>query len=543
MKKSIFCFLMGFLFLSLGDIVAQQRIIEPTDGFVNEIIRADTLAGGVRAHNAYVFRRGQKYYVNGQIENRGFAMLLKAEAGTGKLPIISNWPDANGVLGRIVDALDDTYIQNLYLDGMGPNLTTLEPDPLYRMNGQLLRAAAAGKVLVIEGSILSNVGQTIIRSNSGARKVALYNTTIANAGQLSADNLGNGRIIDFRNGITDTVIFKNCTMVNTYDRIIRHYGAAANSETAYIKYFEMDHNTIVHNTGAYGFIFLGDISGEAKITNNLFYNPMSLGVDAADEQRFAEIKVISELGSDGLPVYPLIIEQPNTLYNTKYTMHNNVITYDATVKNYMTTNKAKPAPALAPRLAAKVTGNNPFVDADVTLKNIPNVMIEVMNWYRPLAVAVLAGGMITTTTVDMDRRNADYWLSTFDASYTTANAAFKGSDGKPVGSNVWSSVLTSVNDNSIIPTEFSLLNNYPNPFNPSTTIQFNIPQRANVTLKIFNVLGQEIMNINNKEYSAGQHSIYFDAKGLSSGTYIYSITAVGDNGVNFMASKKMTLIK
>ncbi|MDP3446214.1 MAG: hypothetical protein Q8T08_25415, partial [Ignavibacteria bacterium] len=268
----------------------KERLIEPTDGFVNEIIRADTLAGGVRAHTAYVFRRGQKYYVNGQIENRGFAMLLKAEAGTGKLPIISNWPDANGVLGRIVDALDDTYIQNLYLDGMGPNLTTLEPDPLYRMNGQLLRAAAAGKVLVIEGSILSNVGQTIIRSNSGARKVALYNTTIANAGQLSADNLGNGRIIDFRNGITDTVIFKNCTMVNTYDRIIRHYGAAANSETAYIKYFEMDHNTIVHNTGAYGFIFLGDISGEAKITNNLFYNPMSLGVDAADEQRFAEIK-------------------------------------------------------------------------------------------------------------------------------------------------------------------------------------------------------------------------------------------------------------
>lgn len=546
--KGLLFILSAFIFFLVGltSIKAQERIIESSEGYVNDIIKGDTLSNGSQAHNVYVFKRGETYFLDGQIDNVGYPITLKAEAGSGTKPILRNWPDANGNLNRMVNGDDDVYISNLYMDGMGPNLTTTEPDPTYAMNGQLLRAAAAGKVLVVDSCILNNAEQTIIRSNSGARKVQVTNSVIANSGQLSVDNLGNGRIIDFRNGITDTCIFRNCTMVNTQDRLIRHYGAAANSNTAYVDYFEMDHNTIVNNTGAYGFIFLGDISGSVKISNNLFYNPMTLGIDTADHQRFAEISAISETDSStGFAYFPLIIEQPNTLYNPTYTMEHNVIVYDTTIKAYFSTNGVTPAPALAPRLAAEVVGDAPFTTADVTLTNIPDNELNIMNWYRPLALSSVGGGMITTTDVDMDRRDISYWLNDFDASYSTSDPAFEGTDGKPVGSGEWnSSVITGISKTpNQIPNQFSLSNNYPNPFNPSTVINFGLPQTANVQIGIYNVLGQQVMLITNKEYPAGIHSLRFNADGLSSGIYIYTIKAVGANGQKFISSKKMLLLK
>ena len=535
------------LFLSVAPtILGQERIIEPSEGFVGDVIAADTLADGSRSFDSYIFRRDAQYWVSDQISNTGFPITLKAEAGSGALPKLNSYPNADGNLGRILDGRDDAYIYDLYLDGMGPDINdaNLTLDPTYRMSGQLLRAGAAGKVLVIDGCVLNNTGQVIVRTNSGARKVQITNSIIANSGQLSRDNLGNGRIIDFRNGITDTLILRNNTMVNSYDRLIRHYGAAANSETAYVDYLELDHNTIVHNTGAYGFIYLGDISGSVKITNNLFYNPMTLGVDPADQQRYAEVMNISELGSDGNPENPLIIEQPNTLYNPTYTMSHNVIVYDQTIKDYFTTNSVTAAEPLATRLAAKVVGDNPFTTADVTLANIPDVMVDVMNWYRALALTEVGAGMITTSDFALDRKDASYWMETLDASYSTDDPAFVGTDGEPVGDMNWNSTVTGVESNlDVVPAQYSLENNYPNPFNPSTTIKFGIPEQSKVTLQVFSILGQSVFELTEQSLSAGSHSYDFDASALSSGIYIYSISAVGISGENFASSKKMTLLK
>ncbi|MBI1932843.1 MAG: T9SS type A sorting domain-containing protein, partial [Ignavibacteriales bacterium] len=152
-------------------------------------------------------------------------------------------------------------------------------------------------------------------------------------------------------------------------------------------------------------------------------------------------------------------------------------------------------------------------------------------------------GMITTTEVDMDRRDASYWLNDLDASYTTDNAAFVGTDGKPVGAD-WGSVITGVkSDISVIPVNYSLDNNYPNPFNPSTTIRFGLPEQSKVTLSVFNILGQKVFELNEQNLSAGSHSFNFDASSLSSGIYIYNINAIGVDGKNFVSTKKMTLLK
>jgi len=93
------------------------------------------------------------------------------------------------------------------------------------------------------------------------------------------------------------------------------------------------------------------------------------------------------------------------------------------------------------------------------------------------------------------------------------------------------------------PTVFSLDQNYPNPFNPSTQIAFRLAVDSKVSLKVFNILGQEVATLVNSNLVAGGHSISFDASALNSGVYLYRIEAAGIDGSNFVDIKKMTLTK
>ncbi len=87
--------------------------------------------------------------------------------------------------------------------------------------------------------------------------------------------------------------------------------------------------------------------------------------------------------------------------------------------------------------------------------------------------------------------------------------------------------------------EYNLDQNYPNPFNPSTRIAFSIPNNANVTLKVYDILGTEVAElISNEQKAAGRYEVNFDASRLASGTYIYKLQA-GD----FVQTKKMILLK
>ena len=89
-----------------------------------------------------------------------------------------------------------------------------------------------------------------------------------------------------------------------------------------------------------------------------------------------------------------------------------------------------------------------------------------------------------------------------------------------------------------IPETFSLEQNYPNPFNPTTTISWQSPVSSHQTLKVYDVLGNEVATLVNEDKSAGSYEIIFDASQLSSGVYIYRLTAG-----NFSATNKMTLLK
>ena len=94
-----------------------------------------------------------------------------------------------------------------------------------------------------------------------------------------------------------------------------------------------------------------------------------------------------------------------------------------------------------------------------------------------------------------------------------------------------------------IPKTFSLEQNYPNPFNPSTKISFSLASDSKVIMKIFNVLGQEVVTLVDGNLAAGEHEINFNASSLNSGVYLYQINAEGSNGQRFNSVKKMILSK
>ena len=85
---------------------------------------------------------------------------------------------------------------------------------------------------------------------------------------------------------------------------------------------------------------------------------------------------------------------------------------------------------------------------------------------------------------------------------------------------------------------YSLSQNYPNPFNPTTEITFVLPKAGNVTLTVFNMLGQKVATLINDSQSSGVHTVKFNATNLSSGTYFYRLEA----GTTTLV-KKMMLLK
>jgi len=92
--------------------------------------------------------------------------------------------------------------------------------------------------------------------------------------------------------------------------------------------------------------------------------------------------------------------------------------------------------------------------------------------------------------------------------------------------------------NFIFANDFRISQNYPNPFNPSTTIEYQIPQSSFVTIKVYDVLGKEIITLVNEEKPAGIHEVTFEPKDLTSGLYLYKISAGG-----FEQTMKMLFLK
>lgn len=102
---------------------------------------------------------------------------------------------------------------------------------------------------------------------------------------------------------------------------------------------------------------------------------------------------------------------------------------------------------------------------------------------------------------------------------------------------------TGTDDKVTAPVVFNVEQNYPNPFNPATVIKYSLPEASSVKVSVFNTLGQLVKVLQNESKDAGTYSVNFDASGLSSGTYIYTVTATSASGSTLSKSGKMLLMK
>jgi hypothetical protein len=108
----------------------------------------------------------------------------------------------------------------------------------------------------------------------------------------------------------------------------------------------------------------------------------------------------------------------------------------------------------------------------------------------------------------------------------------------PVGAVLYKGGEKSIDWGFVVPNCYALYSNYPNPFNPITTIQFDLPKSGFVSLKVYDYLGKEVSTLVDGECDAGRHSIRFDAGSLASGVYLYTLQSY-----NFVQTRKLTLVK
>ena len=196
-------------------------------------------------------------------------------------------------------------------------------------------------------------------------------------------------------------------------------------------------------------------------------------------------------------------------------------------------------------------------------------------------LSIVTTGSIWNTTLQWDGKSAhmspvgaDYTISVPMGDATGSGGGIGGADGVPDGTilakcdfaeilvyNVALSILArdsverylatryglpppppvtgiSAHEKGSLPERYVLEQNYPNPFNPSTTIRYGLPQRANVSLIIYNTLGQQVAVLQNGEQEAGSHEVRVDGSNLSSGVYFYRLQAGG-----FIQAKKFVLVR
>ena len=142
--------------------------------------------------------------------------------------------------------------------------------------------------------------------------------------------------------------------------------------------------------------------------------------------------------------------------------------------------------------------------------------------------------------------NISFYFSVINIPGTSLNpellnvvCSFPDADN-PVAVNT---VTASADNNTMLPDEFALFQNYPNPFNPSTQIFFDIPKSEFITLRIFNLLGQDVKMLASKIMNPGRYTFEWDGKDLlsndvASGVYFYEL-----RGESFISRKKMLLIR
>jgi hypothetical protein len=387
----------------------------------------------------------------------------------------------------------------------------------------------------------------------------------------------NGGVVDFFSN-QDTISVENCTHVNTQGTLYKFRNGYTVNRVIF------NHNDFVDCAG-YVIMNNGDQTN-LSITNNIYVNC----------QLQAYCPVLSSADVGEVDEDSLAMGLVNLRVDSKFTAgvythgvyaDKNLAYWDPSLSDIVSTLNAKATNGSTEWVSQMITMNtrtvNLFANKTQYIKLTNGAWFSKLPAFRntdvlfttQLAVvkayALAAVDTSYETPMKSWRQASNPEASTFvyadwpipiDLSYTDADLLTAGFGGFPVGDLGWFPTQLAawkaqrdlemdriqrvlerfiegvVAASAQVPQSFQLGQNYPNPFNPSTVINYSIAKAGNVTLKVYNMLGQEVATLVNGYQTANSYEVKFNASGLSSGVYMYKLST-GSNEI----IKKMVLMK
>ncbi|MDP3682592.1 MAG: T9SS type A sorting domain-containing protein [Ignavibacteria bacterium] len=406
-------------------------------------------------------------------------------------------------------------------------------------DGQFSRLALSGggntaviSVVIVKGDIIVEDSCTFGRTNSKAQnRVELYGNLIVSGGGMifsGSANIGQEKKIVFKKQGTQTLAIadgqgafkKGATVVGPMG-----FEVAAGCT--------LDLGTTKIDTACSG-IFVIDNGGAVKV---------SYGANSGKIACKGEQGVLDTLHNmiDGKPA-----SHGNALAVANNVVGTGTITYAASALQ----NVSDPAKAITRQWtitpSAGITGGDLYISFSPFDASIDQRKFVAMKYTGSGTDWVNRGSAITAridTTWDINDKGDTVIVSIDTLLTKRTNTLLNVTDLGGVWSVGDSSIATGTvgvesEEASTVPNTFFVKQNYPNPFNPSTNIVFGIPKASQVSLKIFNMLGQEVATILSEYKDAGTYRIPFNASRLSSGVYLYRVEAG-----TFVEVKRMMLIK
>jgi hypothetical protein len=389
----------------------------------------------------------------------------------------------------------------------------------------------------------------------------------------------NGGVVDFNSGSAfkqDTLLVENCTHVNTQGTLYKFRNGYTVNRVIF------NHNNFIDCAG-YVIMNYGDQTN-FSITNNIYLNcqqqaycPFRGVWDVGPGPDTTEIGLVNLLvdstfttnvGTHGVYVDKNLTYWDSSLSNIVSTLNTNKVNGSTEWVSQMITMNTRTADLFTNKTTYPKITNGTWISKLPAFRNTDVLFSTQLAVLKAYAIACVDTGYKSPLPSWRQPGNLEAsnfvhadWPIPIDLSYTDTDLLTAGLGNFPVGDLGWfptqyeswkaqrtaemntiqgrvNGTLGVATTEQGLPQEFQLQQNYPNPFNPSTVISYTIAKAGIVTLKVYNMLGQEVATLINGYQAANSYDVNFNASNLSSGVYLYELRT--GNNVN---TKKMVLMK
>ena len=537
------------------------------------VIGSDTTSNGEQAHDVYqLVSLDTTYIFDATITAKSSISIVGVLGQDGRPPCIQ--PDVlgdnsvPGVLFTFTGDGNQFMLKDLYLLGVAINNT------VNYGAGQAVQISSDNIRFIADNVVFENWSQFAIGYGSSWDKFYITNCKFRNM-TTQPNQWYVGELLRNENYLgafpTDTIMIKNNTML-----CVSGYATAATG--GIVNYYEFSHNNIVYT---FKNPFFLDRMVNAKFNDNIFYGVYAGGQNYTeynggwDSFTAGTVASIITMGPLDSLTAALLLGHPSTgagdpaaeaLRNVE--VKNNAYYWSDGLTSFWTAwNDTAHVDSIITPVFMNSQTINMFADnaqwpgfvesgnlnVDPSFGTSINAVLNpgtgnnvgLLNWFT-----VVRTGTGTTELYGYQLTNVDFssgnWVPDWplpessDLQYSNASLQTGATDGGYVGDPYWFTGVTGVERvPGLVPNEFTLYDAYPNPFNPSTTIRFSIPESGNVSLKVYTVTGQEVMTLIDNEYTInGSYDVSVNMINLSSGVYFYTLTQN-----NIFLTKKMILLK